>query len=428
MAYHTSLSPSGAHRWLRCMGAPAMEAKVREHTPDTGSEFAAEGTAAHFLGSEVLQGGDEVADYAGQCILVSETQPERFVPDKIEALRTDQKAYVFEIDDDMVKYVGEYVERARNMALGGELMIERRVDYSSELGIEGQSGTADVIIVKDRELIVIDLKYGLGVEVDAEDNEQAMLYALGALNEVEMCGMEVDHVRMVIDQPRRHHLSEHVVTVDHLRAFAKESGAKAGRILEAEVTGEQLPCVPGVKQCRFCCAKAECPALEATVAAAIGAASAEDFDDADPAPLTTEAVEEASQLVDQAADEHLAKMYEAVPLIDQWCKAVNAAAGKAAIEGRLPGYKMVEGRKGARKWCDLDEAEEALKASRVKRDEMYVSKVVSPTQAEKLLSKARPRVWAKISKLITQSAGAPVVAPVSDRRPEVQTVATADDF
>jgi hypothetical protein len=94
----------------------------------------------------------------------------------------------------------------------------------------------------------------------------------------------------------------------------------------------------------------------------------------------------------------------------------------------VPGAKLVQGRKGARKWSDSEEAEKLFKGMRLKQEQMYNFKLISPTQAEKLLAKESPRRWKKVEALITQPAGSPSVAPDSDKREALVIQPVADDF
>ena len=70
------------------------------------------------------------------------------------------------------------------MTAGADILVgESRVNYAEWLGVDRAAawGTSDVIAVIGNELMVADYKHGMGVEVDAESNEQLMLYAGGAL-------------------------------------------------------------------------------------------------------------------------------------------------------------------------------------------------------------------------------------------------------
>jgi hypothetical protein len=180
--------------------------------------------------------------------------------------------------------------------------------------------------------------------------------------------------------------------------------------------------VPGEKQCKFCKAKAVCPALAAHVEQTIGA----DFETiANNDALGADAFD----FVPLLSNDRLGKVYPALDLIDGWMKAVRGRIEYELLQGNaVPGLKLVQGRKGARKWSSTDEAEALLKSMRLKQDEMYQFKVISPTQAEKLLAKDSPRRWKKAEALIVQPNGSPSVAPESDKRPALVIAPVAEDF
>ena len=118
----------------------------------------------------------------------------------------------------------------------------------------------------------------------------------------------------------------------------------------------------------------------------------------------------------------------AVDLVEQWCKAVRAEVESRLLQGQeVPGYKLVQGKRGARAWTSAEEAEAILKSMRLKQDEMYDLKLISPTTAEKVL-KESPKRWNRIAPLISQSEGKPSVAPESDKRPALVLGAVEDDF
>lgn len=387
---------------MRCPGSLAMEAGK----PDTSSEFADEGTAAHDLAAMALTSGNDARAYLGRIIQVKDSGRE------------------FEVDEDMAANVQIYLDNVREYIQGGELMVEQRVDFSHVVNIPEQGGTSDAIIITadGDEIQVHDLKYGRGVRVDAEDNEQLRLYALGALNEYGMVG-DFKRVRMVIHQPRLNHLSEAVCTIEEIEKFSTHAGERAYHSIQ--VLNSEKPeaivhhLVPGEKQCQWCKAKADCPKLARHVEESVGA----DF-----GYLTSDSAD-VDKLIDN--DVPLADKMAAVDLIEDWCKAVRAEVERRLFDGvPVPGYKLVEGKRGNRTWSNAAEVETTMKSMRLKIEEMYDFNLISPTSAEKLAKAGTigKRQWPRLQELITQSEGKPSVAPESDKRPALVVTPTADEF
>ena len=377
---HAKLSPSGAHRWMRCAGSPALEAAF----PDESSVYAAEGTVAHLLASDELEGKQTARERIGS--------------------RATVDGFDFTVDKVMVEHVEDYVKLVREYAQGGILLVEQRVPIGHLTGEDGATGTSDAVIVHadEKRLTIIDLKYGMGVRVMAESNEQAMMYALGALERYEQLA-DFTEVCMVIHQPRLNSVSEHWIEVADLYQFADRVGDSADATRRTDA-----PLTPGEKQCKFCKAKSSCPALQAIVdETADEEATADDFAD--------------------LGDNALTVAMGRVELIEQWCKSVRAEVERRLTKGvAVPGYKLVEGRKGNRAWSDAKDAQERLSAV-LKRDEMYEEKFISPATAEKLLKKD-PEGLALLEELTHRPEGKLSVAPATDKRPEKASTAVADDF
>lgn len=400
MTQHALLSPSSAHRWLACPASVGASQGI----PDTSSVHAAEGSAAHEL--------------AAQCL--GDTLPMEPAP-----LVGQQASNGVTFTAEMAGYVGDYVEFVRGWARGGALMVEQALDLAAITGEAGAQGTADAVIVAGSRLHVIDLKYGRGVRVDAERNPQLILYALAALDTLDPLG-EVTDVMLTIHQPRLEHVSSWEATADELRALLPRIRAAAHRALTLTVTPPgPADFTPGDEQCRWCPARATC----ATLAQQVLDTVVDDFADvsADLVPQ----LESAPHAVSTYDSATLGRCMAALPLVELWAKAVRGETETRLLAGApVPGFKLVAGRKGARKWTNDAEAEAALKAMRLKVEEMYDLKLISPTTAEKLQKAGTlgPRQWAKLQGHITQVEGAPSVAPDADKRPPLPLAATADDF
>jgi hypothetical protein len=416
---HAILSPSGFKALMLCPAKPAMERGLS----DSSSEYADEGTAAHFLASWCLENDERAADRLGNFIGV----------DAEGACWSDvgasSKAHLFEVTVEMAEAVQVYINTVKDYQGNGELFVEQALPIGHITGEEGAEGTGDAVILRDDEIIVIDLKYGRGVEVSSDGNPQLMLYGLGALERFDLVG-DVKRVRMVISQPRvsaapREFVMETAALVEWGLKYATPAGDLAGQIYKRAADGCSpiAHATPHPDACRFCKAKGTCPALAASVEGAMAA----EFTD-----LTTrDATEQEAivkRLVASVAPDNLGAKMDAVELVEMWCKAIRARVEGELIAGRqVAGYKLVPGRKGARAWTDAAEAEKALKAFRLKKEQMYDMSVISPTTAEKLL-KSAPKRWAKVLPLIKQGEGKPSVAPLSDARPALEVKPLESEF
>lgn len=224
-------------------------------------------------------------------------------------------------------------------------------------------------------------------------------------------------VRLVISQPRLHAVSEWSEPLESLLAFGEKVKAAAQGCEAATVAREEMPpedwageyLNPSDDACRWCKAKATCPKLTAEVLAL--------FDTVDPKAEVQNAV--------------LGDAMSKVGMVEGWCKAIRARCESELLAGNaVPGWKLVKGRAGPRKWADADDAEALLKTMKLRVDEMYDLSLISPTSAEELATKKvlGPRQWKKLQEHITRSEGRPSVAPESDKRAALPVSAVTDEF
>lgn len=430
---HSFFSPSKGAMWMECAGSLAMP----ENQVEGGSsKYADDGTVSHTIAAWALETGKDCREFPSAVIRVNGAD--------------------YPIDEERIDRVQSYVDDIRRDALGGILWAEHRVDLSRYLGMavcetckgkgtrvtdeaktwvcptcggDGevpQGGTSDaVIILPNREMVIVsDFKDGAGEKVYASYfmpdgvtrriNHQTGLYALGVLEDVLLLGHQITKVIARIYQPRLNHIDEFEISVaDLLGEFAirvVEAATKAGYAMVAspgELDAEGY-LAPGTKTCRWCAAKARCPALRRFVAEETRA----DFDDESVIPAVPESTD------------HLAKAYKILPLIEQWVKATRAAIWKNVDAGNavlgpdgLP-LKLVEGKQGDRKWAD-DLAAEAALLGQLAENAYKPREVISAPAAAKLLDRKKTKaLWRDVFEpLIKRAKGAPTLALGSDTRP-----------
>lgn len=374
MTAHSKLfSPSSAERWMNCTASAELNAKVE----DKGSKYAQEGSVAHHLAELSLKGKHRARWTAGMRI---ET------PEGIE----------WEIDWEMCNAVGDYVDYCHDLECD-ESWVEARYDLSHIA--DGMFGTSDFTGIAGKRLHVVDLKYGKGIAVYAENNPQAMLYALGALEELDLM-YDIEDVQIHIHQPRLEHVDSWVVSIEELREFESKARAAAINIQTKNVAFKATE-----KGCQWCKVKATCAefAKMATREAQDVFADVGGFEPEEP----------------QMSPEDRAKALESIPLLKQWIKAMEEGALSDIEHGvEIPGWKVVEGR-SFRKWGDEDQVMDILKRSRGAKEDDYVKKsLLSVAQLEKVF-KPKKTVWGKLEPLITKGEGKHTLVPESDKRPSI---------
>lgn len=244
MTAHAMLSASGSKRWLSCTPSARLEATLPEPKRSTkGIDFSAEGTLAHSLGEIRLR---------LQFNQIGHEEYER----EYEIIKTHPiyKAYTQEEREDFEAHVDNYVLYVRSQIGEGDTpLFEQRVDFSD--WVADGFGTADVVILSKHSIRVIDLKFGRGIPVYAQDNPQLRLYALGAYSKFKDEWPEIQEVSYTIHQPRLDSISTDGTSIrkliDWADYFVKPKAKKAW-----SGSGEFLP----GEWCQFCRAKATCRA------------------------------------------------------------------------------------------------------------------------------------------------------------------------
>ena len=376
---HARLSASGSQRWLACPGSILLEESYPE---DVVSEFAEYGTAGHQLAQLCLEKERPATLFEGQVFNKSENFPEGF-----------------KVDTEMADAVQTYLDYCNSLG-EGETHIEKRVDFS--LYVNEGFGTADFIKVKDNEIHVVDLKMGKGVKVNAINNTQGMLYALGVVWDSKLADNDIVHIAIV--QPRLDHISEWSLTVNALLTWGTDSVRPRA---EQAWNGEPI-FNPGESQCRFCKAKPTCKALaEHSLKTAMDT-------------FTDIPTEEDLKEVHTLTHAEIGALLPRVNTLVNWAKSLEAHAFSELDKGeKIPGYKLVMGRSGNRKWTNEDDIERKLTQMGVRKSEMFSKKLLTPAQMCKIIKKKDLSVT-QIETFWNSPEGKPTIAVESDSREEIQ--------
>ena len=370
---HSVLGASAADRWMNCTPSAQLTAGME----DEATTFAAEGTAAHALcewkvrkALKMRAGRRPTSDYW-----------------------TDEME---EFTDDYRDFIMDLVGQAKLTCKDPVTLIEQHLDFSCY--VPDGFGIGDFLLVADRELNVVDFKYGRGVAVYADHNPQMMLYALGALNLFD-CLYDIEQVTMTIFQPRLSSISTWTISAEELYKWAEEV-LKPKAELAAKGEGEFI----SGSWCRFCKARNTC---RARVESFLELAKME-FQP--PALLS---------------DEEVAEVMEKADELSKWASDVMAYAQAEAIENgkHWNGYKLVEGR-STRRFIDEKKVEEAAKGAGY--TDIYNKSLITLTAFEKLMGKDTFKEV--LGSFVTKPAGKLTLVPVSDKRPEVTVNTVNDEF
>jgi hypothetical protein len=411
---HSFFAPSSAPRVVECPASLLLTAGM----PDNQSLDAAHGTAAHWIADKCLRENHRVEHYAACRVYVQEDGECGFVHiGNEEEMAENAGCYVFEVDDEMINAVQEYVDWCNDTP--GDKYPEQRVDISKwcpevpddmvfipAAAYEPQGGTADHAACSPGLLVITDLKYGKGVQVFAERNWQAVLYALGFIHEWDWL-YDFKKIVIRICQPRLDHKDEWEVT--------REEIEEMGRYILERFTvamSEDAPFGPSEKACKFCKASGACRA-QGEYLSRIRALAFEDLD-ADP-PVFAEPNEKL------LTDDELVAAWRAHKLYQARFDAIERIIVDRLQDGHvMEGVKLVQSRT-FRRWINESAVADELEfAADLPREKLYTQpELISPAKVEKLLPKAKREI---VKSLAYVPRGGPCIADESDKRPVYGTV------
>jgi len=287
-------------------------------------------------------------------VLVQDRKPEDFIG--------------FELNG--VTVTAELIEAKVLPALAAldEIDPDKRMDFECETvvgfgdDLPDVFGSADLIGRIGNRAVVLDWKFGDGIDVPVEENPQAMFYAAAAMRTraVWWAFQGVDEIECVIVQPTaRTPVKRWLTTPARIRAFEVELFGAVKAALGPE------PAMVAGEHCRWCPAKPVCP-------------------------LLTGSAERALQMQIKAMDAPLiGQMLGQADLLEQWIADLRALAFQILQEGGVvPGYKLVP-KRATRQWVDAEKARVALEGLGLQSEELTETKLLSPAQMEKVLKKRK---------------------------------------
>ena len=377
---HAILSPSSAKRWINC----TPSALLVEAAGSKSSVYAEEGTLAH-----------EIAEYALTKYMEGEYDPiiDEAPPIKDEHLKNP----LFSID--MANYIRDYCDyvigEGYEMARADgacQMFLERKVDITDYA--PDSFGSVDVTLLSDKTIHIVDLKYGAGVKVYADMNEQMLMYALGTLKSLE--SDHIEKIRMTIAQVRLDHYDTFEMSKGELLDWA-EKVLKPAAKAAIQGIGKQ---VIG-SWCGFCPVKAQCRAQRDAILA--------DFEEK-PEPLLL-------------SDEEIVDLIGKIDTYKSWIESVNEYVYDRAIQGhKWEGYKLVAGR-SSRVIKDEAKIRQAL-LNEFLEDEVLNIKLKGIGDLEKLVGK---KVFsARFGDAIESRPGAPKLVPESAKGVEYSPLCDFD--
>lgn len=375
---HAKLSASGASRWATCPGSVQMEDGI----PDKESIYAQEGTLAH-----------EMSELKLKHYLDPKGFGKRKLNAAIKKLK-ENKLYQAEMESYTDTYVDFIKEKALSFPSNPYIEIEKRVDFSR--WVDGGFGTCDCVLIHGSTLSIIDLKYGKGVPVSSEQNEQLILYALGAYDAFNLI-YNLDKIELNIVQPRINNFSTWEISLTELLLWGDYFKVQAEKAL-----GGNGELVPSAKACKFCKARDICTARAENNLS-----------------LESEIKLKPNEIPKDKLYEYISRGED----IAKWVADLKAYALDMCLKGEdVKGLKAVAGRT-SRSWTNQDEAINKLIEGGVDEAIIYDKVPLTLAKLEKALGKQQ--FTTLVGDMVVTSEGKPTLVFENDKRPAITNTVNA---
>lgn len=391
---HALFSPSSADKWFNCAASLAMEIDF----PEITSKYSMEGSAAHKIAEKILK----------NILFLKKNKNKKRKIKAIQYLNSyplsnyKNKKIGPIVTQEMTEYIQIYVDNICQFAKEKKLFIEQRVDFSEFISIDKQYGTADAIIISNDQMQIHDLKYGF-IKVNAKENKQLQLYALGALKKFDKIKKKIKIIEFFIHQPRLNYISKWKITVENLILFSKKAKLSAIYAMFAINLAQNKGINqlfenmfnPGFKQCRWCRASGgKCKAETIYYLKSID----KDFKKNDEIKYLN-----INKMLNNI---ELSKLYVKIGELNKFFKSIKKRVIEELNKGNnIPGLKLTYNKSTPRTWINESLAKDALKKIILRKDDLYIKKLVSPAKAEKIINKKFPQKWESLKHLIIKPQG-----------------------
>lgn len=410
---HAGAGPSASERWLNCTESLRMSREFLETLdPNQMVEWARSNIAAR-------QGTTAHAAAEAEALLVLGRAEQAEVDITLMELSInpdDGEQY----DEEMGEYITEYVDLIKSYAdeRGAEnILIEERVSAWIPLTGEHEGetyevrGSTDCSVLPtqaDPTLVVTDLKYGNGIDVEVDENSQARIYALGVLDTLVddegALTVPVGDIVYHIVQPRLGGIKTWSETLDDLLDWRDE--VLSPGLTQALYGGGGFN--PSETACQWCPARGRCAALaeqRLTSAAELFnvIVEAEYADGPGAFPETG-----------TLANDRLGSLLAQIEGLTKIKDDIKSEVQRRLLRGEeVPGYQLVN-YTPPRTWND-----EAVTYLKDEADLWTEPQLLSPTQALATIQKMRGKdspLLSVIEQHIIHHDKKPVVAREGDRR------------